>query len=556
MKTLIKKLKQSVRKAVHVAAYFVWKKFNKYPRFMKVLYSINDRLHIVNSRDEARQLYASAGQRLSGRTALQSKPVGQFTVAAILDEFSYNSFRYECNLLPIEPTDWKHVFEREKPDLFLCESAWSGVDSRRRPWLGQVYTSENFRRENREVLLSILAYCKDYGIPTVFWNKEDPAHYGDKVHNFIATAALFDYIFTTDIDCVQRYRQDYGHKNVHCLMFATQPRLFNPIEKYDRTEDIVFAGSWYTYHEQRCREMEAIFDKILASGRNLVIYNRNHGDPDPHHIFPEKYTPFLRPSLPYAELDRAYKGSRYALNINTVTESETMFARRVFELMSSNTFVLSNYSKGVETLFGGNVLFTGGDLAFEDIDRKREENLYHVLSRHTYANRFRQILDTIGLPYAEEERGIALCYVACCEGEAQSAVDSFHRVTVAQKRCILFLSEAVPNTDVGELYSKYHSGAVEVYSEHYIRNYAALPHMDSPYFIFPDAGMQNGFPAKAALHFSYLGQDCSVHEAQGGKYRFETVDTLTNRLFCGGQFENVADALLSGRGFSLPSFGI
>jgi hypothetical protein len=233
-----------------------------------------------------------------------------------------------------------------------------------------------------------------------------------------------------------------------------------------------------------------------------------------------------------------------------------MFARRVFELMSSNTFVLSNYSKGIDALFGGNVLFTEGDLAFEDIDRKREENLYHVLFGHTYANRFRQILDTIGLPYAEEDRGVALCYVACCEGEAQSAVDSFRRVTVAQKRCILFLSEAVPNTDVGELYSKYNGGGVGVFSAHYIRNYTAMPQAGSPYFIFPDADMESGFPAKAALHFAYLSQDCSVHRAQGRKFTFETMDTLTNRLYCGGQFEGVANALLFGRSFSAPSFGI
>lgn len=556
MKKFLQKLKLSVRKAVHVAAYFLWRKWKKYPRVMKLLYLINDRLHLVNSRDEARQLYKSVGQKLSGRVPPPPKPLKQIKVAAVLDEFSYNCFKYECSLIPIEPADWKDVFEREQPDLFLCESAWSGIDSKRRPWLGQVYTSVNFRRENREALLSILAYCKDYGIPTVFWNKEDPAHYGDKVHNFIDTAALFDHIFTTDINCVDRYRQDFGHKSVHCLMFATQPRLFNPIEEYERTEDVVFAGSWYSYHEQRSREMEEIFDKIISSGKNLVIYDRYFGDSDPNHIFPEKYGRHLRPALPYAELSKAYKGSRYALNINTVTESETMFARRVFELMSSNTFVLTNRSKGVETLFGNNVLYTDGNLDFEDVEARRRENLYHVLAEHTYANRWKQILDTIGLPYVGEDKTIAFCYVAGCEPEVRSAVASFRRVLRAEKRCMIFLTEDVDPTSIGRLYSAYNAGDVEVYSVHYMRNYAALPRMASPFFIFPADGMENSFPARAALHFSYLGQDCSVHVAKGKRYGFEAADGLTDRLFCGGQFEAVANAVLSGSAFTLPSFGI
>ena len=62
----------------------------------------------------------------------------------------------------------------------------------------------------------------------------------------------------------------------------------------------------------------------------------------------------------FAEDSReVYKESEFGLNFNTVTDSNTMFARRVFELMASNTVVLSNYSKGVYRLFKDNVLYMG-----------------------------------------------------------------------------------------------------------------------------------------------------------------------------------------------------
>ena len=47
------------------------------------------------------------------------------------------------------------------------------------------------------------------------------------------------------------------------------------------------------------------------------------------------------------------------LNINTVTDSDTMFARRVFELMSSNTLVISNYSEEWNC-FGDNIILPMG----------------------------------------------------------------------------------------------------------------------------------------------------------------------------------------------------
>lgn len=335
-------------------------------------------------------------------------------VACILDEFSYNSFKFECNLLPLSRKNWKAELDDFQPDFFFCESAWSGADSKERPWMGHVYASENFDYENRKELLGILSYCKDRNIPTVFWNKEDPSHFEDRKHDFVKTAALFDTVFTTDIECVDRYRNEYGLQNVDVLPFAVQPRLFNPINVGERSKEVVFAGSWYSNHVDRCRDMEEIFNVIESSGHRLKIYDRFYDSDDSSHDFPEAFQYAINPPVPNEEVAKVYKKSLFGLTINTETQSPTMFARRIFELMACNTLVLSNYSRGVEEFFGDNVFFLDKnpsalkELGEEDLDRIREENLTLVLSEHTYAQRFQTIARATGIEFNSDAEQVAL----------------------------------------------------------------------------------------------------------------------------------------------------
>lgn len=341
------------------------------------------------------------------RESLSARKPREIKVAAILDEFSYNSFKFECDMIALSYKEWKKELERFQPDLFLCESAWSGADSVKRPWKGRIYCSENFSSENRGELLKILDYCKEQGIPTVFWNKEDPSHYDDKKHNFVDTALKFDHIFTTDENCVARYKSEYGHPSVNVLPFAVQPRLFNPIVESCRTNAAIFAGGWYSNHEKRSQQMEEIFDSIEASGTDLKIYDRFYGSDDVSHRYPKRFVSSLNPSVPGDEMGRVYKESTLGLTINTVTDSPTMFARRIFELMACNTFVLSNYSEGVHSFFGDNVLYLDKEpdgllrLTDEKRDKARAKNLHLVLAEHTYRERFKRILEVSGIPHTD-----------------------------------------------------------------------------------------------------------------------------------------------------------
>ena len=408
--------------------------------------------------------------------ALAKRDPRDVKVAAILDEFSHNSFKFECDLIELPYSGWKEALDQFQPDLFVCESAWSGADSALRPWKGRVYASENFSSENRGELLKILDYCNQRGIPTVFWNKEDPAHYEDKKHNFVDTALKFDHIFTTDADCVDRYSEDYGHRSVHVLPFAVQPRLFNPVEKQIRSDDVIFAGGWYSNHAGRSEKMGQIFDSVRNSGRTLKIYDRFYESDDPSHEFPERFQSALNAAVAGDQMGDVYKESEIGITINTVTKSPTMFARRIFELMACNTYVISNYSEGVDAIFGSNVLYLDRDpnglskLTQQELERARQENLELVLSQHTYRKRFEKILQVSGIPHAAtvEEYPIVVRVNSVEEaGEAFSILRDMGQWLGAK---VLLLGSGLTNLEYADALTEYNRDGVRVVYEPLLLN--------------------------------------------------------------------------------------
>ena len=126
---------------------------------------------------------------------------GTPTVAAILDTFTESCLRYEADLVLLSPKHWKSQLERAKPAFLLVESAWAGNDGAWR------YLLSNYRKRDVNPVRELVKYCRERRIATVFWNKEDPPNFDV----FIAAAKDFDFIFTTDEDCITEYRKVCGH---------------------------------------------------------------------------------------------------------------------------------------------------------------------------------------------------------------------------------------------------------------------------------------------------------------------------------------------------------
>ncbi|EXU80033.1 glycosyl transferase family 1 [Comamonas aquatica DA1877] len=320
-------------------------------------------------------------------TALVKDP-HHVKVACIMDEFTFGSYQPECTTQQLTPDHWEAELAAFQPELLFIESAWRGKDELWGSKVGHTSTE----------LQGIVAWCRAKNVPTVFWNKEDPVHF----ETFLTTAKLFDHVFTTDIDCIHRYKAALGHERVYLLPFACQPANNNPIETYDRKDAFCFAGAYYAKYPERTRDL-GNFVETLPAFRPLEIYDRNFGKSDPNYQFPAEYQPYIVGTLPFDQIDKAYKGYRYAINLNSIKQSQTMFARRVFELLASNTITVSNFSRGVRLLFGDLVITTdsGSEMvrhlnkvANDDVHGRklRLAALRKVMQEHTYAQRMAYVV--------------------------------------------------------------------------------------------------------------------------------------------------------------------
>lgn len=328
----------------------------------------------------------------------------EIPVAIIADDFTFHSFQYEFKSYRLTPSNWREVFEKFKPRLFFCESAWLGGSPEQHPWKGRIYASIRRPRENRAELLEILDYCHQKGIPTVFWNKEDPTHFSDRINDFARTAGLFDYVFTTAEECVDAYRKDIGAAFVDVLPFAVQPKLFNPIGLDSSSEKVNFAGTWYGMYPERCDAQSMILDQVLDAGLDLVIYDRMKSSDDPVYRYPERFEQYIREPISYEETAAAYRESKFGISLNTVTDSPTMFARRAFEVAACGAVVLSNESLGLRNFFGDSVIYADSEperlnSLSEEAYRQLQRNALNVALQNTYAKRAEKILDTVGLHF-------------------------------------------------------------------------------------------------------------------------------------------------------------
>jgi len=432
-----------------------------------------------------RELAFPSSRRLANRDFFREDSLpapSSFRVGIVCDEFTYNSFRYEFNAVPLTPANWREKLASENLDILFIESAWQGIPIKERPWRGQVYASVKFRYENRANLLSLIQEAKHKGIPTVFWNKEDPTHFHDRVNDFVDTASRCDFIMTTAAECVSEYRKFMDADRIGCMPFAVQPRVFNPLGAGPRISEVAFAGSWYRVHKERAEIMRAIFDDILGQGVPLKIYDRYYGSETDYFLFPDEYREYTLPAVSHAETADIYRESLFGLNINTVTESETMFARRVFEMAACGVQIVSNVSAGMMHMFGETVIWAGArerDMNLrrpsDEIDAMRVSAMNYVLENHTYAHRFRSALDLMGIRYSDSERKTTIVACVSSEAEADRALAFFEKVRAVCSHLLIVVSEKVPSHLVQVYYRKYISRHVNVVSQEYARRYRVRP---------------------------------------------------------------------------------
>ena len=357
------------------------------------------------------------------------EPRSPVKIAVIFDSFSARCFQFEAKLIFLQKETWQAQLEAERPDFFFAESAWHGND---RNW-SRLF--QDYALDESNPLRALLRYCRSANIPSVFWNKEDPPNF----NVFIDAAKGFDYIFTSDSDCIERYKTLCGHDRVACLQFAAQPAIHNPIDKSEDDElEVAFAGTWYARkHKERSALLPILLDASLS--RELIIFDRmSEHRIDNAYKFPAKYQRFRRRALTYDQMLTAHRRFKLFLNPNSVVDSPTMFSRRVFEVLACSTPVVSTASRGVENTFADTVpLVHSTDVAKSTINQILDDDAYRgrlghigyrkVMREHTYEVRLRQILIALGitepsdLELAKATIILPLSSPACLSAAAENA---------------------------------------------------------------------------------------------------------------------------------------
>ncbi len=328
------------------------------------------------------------------------------TAAVILDDFSQLALGYEWRQVVVTPEAWRAQLTDARPDLLFVESAWNGNGGAwRLAMTGAGAPSTELR--------ALVDWCRAQGVPTVFWNKEDPPNYDA----FIGTAALFDHVFTVDAGRLPDYRRDLGHDRVGLLPFGAQPRIHTPVRLGGgRTREAAFAGSYFAdKHDERRRQMEYVLEPAIPLG--LEVFSRMAGR-DARYQFPRQYARSLVGSLPYRRMLGAYTAYKVFLNVNSVVDSPTMCARRLFELSAAQTPVLTGPARSVEPFFGDTIRVTRDA---GQTERELRALLQHaeyrdrlglrahrrVFDEHLYEHRVDRVLEAVGVPSPPRDRSIS-----------------------------------------------------------------------------------------------------------------------------------------------------
>lgn len=391
--------------------------------------------HYRDSSAEPAHEFRAAPRPRAGRLP---EAQSELRIAAIMDEFTFSAYRECCQVFQLTAGEWRSELEAAAPHMLFIESAWDGRDS---SWLRKVSGASAELRD-------LVGHCRSAGIPVVFWSKEDPVHF----RTFLGAARLADVVFTTDIDCIRHYKDELGHDRVFLLPFATQPLAHNPLERYERKPGFCFAGSYYVRYPVRQRD----FRNLLEAASRIApvdIYDRNHGKDHPNYVFPPEYHRYILGNLPFDQIDLAYKGYEFGININTVKHSQSMFARRVFDLVASNTTTISNYSRGLRLMLGDLVLSSDDSrqlarlLEPMSVDsplrrKHRLAGLRKVMGEHTYQQRLAYLTGKVfGTPVPAPQPLILVLARAGSEGELERLLASFHRQSWPHRQLLLSFAE-------------------------------------------------------------------------------------------------------------------
>ncbi|MEK3906131.1 glycosyltransferase [Oceanobacillus sp. FSL W7-1309] len=352
-------------------------------------------------------------------------------IGIVADEFLYNSFDGVANFHYITRDNYKEY--TDKLDIFLLVTTWKGLNME---WKG--LGNPNIRKHRKD-MFDIISHYQKNGIKTVFYSKEDPVNYDI----FIELAKKCEYVFTTAEEVIDNYKRDCKNENVSVLNFGINPMYHNPIgfKKFEKKKEILFSGSWYVKYPHRIDDTQRIFDGVIDNNDDLKIIDRNYELKLERHFFPKKYVKYVSPAVDHNTLQKLHKLYDWAINLNSVKYSNTMFANRIYELQALGNILLSNYSLGVNNKFPNVFLINNRSEVKDILNGFTEEERYQhqvygirrVMSHETTHNRIIDILEMTNTSYEKGFKSIAVLV----NNKSEIVQRMFNKQTYPHKELIL-----------------------------------------------------------------------------------------------------------------------
>lgn len=351
-----------------------------------------------------------------------------FRVGVIGDVYMYNFYKDIFTAVHyLSPDNFREVLEQGL-DVIIYTTCWKGIENEE--WRGV-----KFREKPKVALEAILACAKEKNIKTVFQSIEDPSNFD----YFLPVAEKFEFVLTTDVDCVGRYKQALGHDRVFYGEYGVNPQLNNPIGcRRNIRNAAFFAGSYPKRYKERCDDMEIIFDSILESNADLFIADRNFDSNSADLVYPKRFQSNVLPPVRHETLQKLHKLFRYNLNFNSIKQSPTMCAMRVYELQAQGNGLISNYANSVFNNFPGiRIIPFKQDMSFDfgrseswDEYKTNISNIREVLNDKTSYQVVSSLLRNIGLQI-NERKDIYIAVI--CTEKNPSVLRSFDAQTYPYK---------------------------------------------------------------------------------------------------------------------------
>jgi len=367
-----------------------------------------------------------------------------YKIGIITDIYMYNFYKDTFNEVHyLSPDNYEEVLKNNSLDIILYVSCWKGLHNEE--WKGV-----KFRSKPSKALNDILMYGKSNNIKLVFQSIEDPSNF----EYFLPIAEKFDYIFTSDIDMIDVYKKRLGHDNVFYGEYGFNPLLNNPIaSQRELIDGAFFAGSYPKRYEERCADMRIVFDSILNSQGSLVIADRNFDSSEESLQYPQKYNNNLIPPIEHETLQKVHKLFRFNLNFNSIKNSPSMCAMRVYELQAQGTIILSNYAKSVFNKFPAiRILPIEENLQYDFNFNKlyeyklRIDSLREVMSNKTAFDVSAKMIENIGYKKISFHKNVAVLYIK--DKNYKNIQKSFETQTYPHK--ILISIEDIKNSEAWE----------------------------------------------------------------------------------------------------------